>query len=120
MVGVFILEAPILLRGEGMEEAIRLGGNIELAGFHVLDGGEMVVVKKIVGNYVRRMEGMCRNFSGLKLRLKPLHQTGELAKKFELHGQVIDDGMVYPAGAIEHNVFVGVDSVLKKLVNEIS
>jgi hypothetical protein len=101
-------------------ERIQLGGNIELAGFRPLNGGEMVVVKKIVGNYVKRMEGMCKNFSGLKLRLKPLHQTGDAMKKFELQGQVYDDGTVYPAGVIERNVFVGVDSVLKKLVHEIS
>ena len=103
-----------------MEEPIVLGGQIELAGFSALDGGQMIVVKKIVGNYVRKIEGMCRNFSGLKLKMKPLHQTGDKVKKFELHGQVLDGGNVYPAGTVENNLFVGVDAVLKKLVNEIS
>jgi hypothetical protein len=102
------------------EENMQLGGNIELSGFNTLKGGEMVVVKKIVGNYARRMEGICKNFNGLKLRLKPLHQTEDKIKKFELHGQVIDDGQVYPAGLIERNLFVGVDSLCKKLVHEIS
>ena len=102
------------------EDNIKLGGNIELAGFSSLDGGQMIVVKKIVGNYARRMEGMCKNFEALKLKLKPLHQTGEDMKKFELHGQIVDNGQIFPAGVIERNLFVGVDSVLKKLVNEIS
>lgn len=101
-------------------ESIRLGGNIELAGFDTLNSGEMVVIKKIVGNYVRRMEGMCKDFSGLKLRMKPLHQTGEVVKKFELHGQLLAAGQVYPAEVVEHNLFVGVDAVLKKLVNGIT
>ncbi len=102
------------------EESIRLGGNIELAGFHALNGSEMVIIKKIVGNYVRKMEDTCKNFGGLKLHMKPLHQIGDIAKKFELHGQLMRDGQVYPAGAIERNIFVGVDAVLKKLVNEVS
>ena len=78
----------------------------------------MIVVKKIVGNYVRKIEGMCKGFSGLKLRIKPLHQTGDEIKKFELHGQVLDGGEVYPAGVVENNLFVGVDAVMKKLLNE--
>ena len=80
----------------------------------------MVIVKKMVGNYARKIEGMCKDFNGLKLRLKSLHQTGDKIKKFELHGQIIDGGQVYPAEVVEHNVFVGVDSVCKKLVNEIA
>ena len=101
------------------EESIKLGGNIELAGFNSLNGGDMVIVKKLVGNYARKIEGMCKDFNGLKLRLKSLHQTGDKIKKFALHGQIIDGGQVYPAEVVEHNVFVGVDSVCKKLVSEI-
>lgn len=100
-----------------MEENIKLGGNIELSGFNSLNGGEMIVVKKIVGNYVRRMEGMCKNFGGVKLTLKPVH--GE-ARKFEVHGQLVDNGQVFPASLVDRNVFVGVDAVMKKLVNGIS
>jgi len=103
-----------------MEEVLQLGGNIELAGFGVLNNGEMIIVKKIVGNYARRMEEVCTNFSGLKLKLKPLHQAGDKIRNFELHAQVVDDGKVIPAGVTEHNLFVGVDSVCKKLVNEIA
>jgi len=102
------------------EDVLQLGGQIELAGFRELNSGEMIVIKKIVGNYARRMEEVCKNFSGLKLKLKPLHQVDDKVRRFELHGQVIDDGQVYPAGVTEHNLFVGVDSVCKKLVNEIS
>ena len=39
-----------------MEETIKLGGSIELSGFSNLDGGQMIVLKKIVGNYARKME----------------------------------------------------------------
>lgn len=100
------------------EESIKLGGGIELTGFNSLNGGDMVIVKKMVGNYVRKLEGMCKDFQGLRLRLKPLHKTEDKVKKFELQGQVIDGGQIYPAGIVEHNVFVGVDAVCKKLLSE--
>ena len=101
-------------------DILQLGGNIELSGFSVLDSGEMIIVKKIVGNYVRKIEGMCRNFTGLKLRMKPLHQTGDKLKRFELSAQVHAGSQVYPANITEYNLFVGLDSVMKKLVNEIN
>ena len=49
---------------------IKLGGNISLSGFSIVDPGQMVVVKKIVGNNVRKLEGMCEKFEHLKLTLK--------------------------------------------------
>ena len=103
-----------------MEDMMQLGGNIELSGFAVLNGGEMIIVKKIVGNYVRKMEEHCKQFNGLKLRLKSLHQTGDKIRKFELHGQLLDEGHVHPAEVVQHNVFVAVDDVCKKLINSLS
>ncbi len=104
---------------EGEEDRLQLGSSIELTGFRAIGGGEMVVVKKIVGNYVRRMESMCHQFGGFKIRLKPLHQAGDKLKKFELRAQAIDGGNVYPAEVVEHNLFVGIDAVCKKLMHEI-
>ena len=57
------------------EASIQLGGNIELSGFHELAGSEMIVLKKIVGNYVRHMESLCKSFGGVKDHMKPLHPT---------------------------------------------
>lgn len=103
-----------------MEETIRLGGNIELTGFNILSGSEMVVIKKIVGSYAKKIEGMCKDFNSLKLRLKPLHMTEDKVKKFEMYGQVVDSGQVMPASTVEHNLYVGVDAVCKKLVNTLN
>ena len=69
-----------------MEETIKLGGSIELSGFSSLDGGQMIVLKKIVGNYARKMEEQCKNFEALKLHMKEIGDQ----KKFELKGQVVD------------------------------
>ncbi|MBD3259811.1 hypothetical protein GF371_04255, partial [Candidatus Woesearchaeota archaeon] len=43
-------------------ETIKLGGNIELSGFRDLDGGTMVILKKIVGNYVRKLSDNSEKF----------------------------------------------------------
>ncbi|MFC1801244.1 hypothetical protein ACFLZB_02180 [Nanoarchaeota archaeon] len=99
-----------------MEETIKLGGNIELSGFSSLDGGQMIVLKKIVGNYARKMEEQCKSFEALKLTMKPVGEE----QKFELKGQVIDGGNIYPSAVTEHNLFVGVDSVLKKLISTLN
>ena len=99
-----------------MEETIKLGGNIELSGFQTLDGGQMIVLKKIVGNYARKMEEKCKQFEALKLTMKHIGDE----KKFELKGQVVDGGNIYPSSTVEHNLFVGVDSVLKKLIDTIN
>ena len=101
------------------EASIQLGGNIELSGFHELAGSEMIVLKKIVGNYVRHMESLCKSFGGVKVHMKPLHQTGDTPKKFEFHAQLMDAGHPYSATTIERNMFVGIDAVMKKLVNEV-
>lgn len=35
---------------------MELGGNIKLDGFHDVDPSTLIIVKKIVGNYARRMQ----------------------------------------------------------------
>ena len=93
---------------------------IELSGFQDINNADMAAAQRIINNYVRKMEGICSNFSGLRVRLKPLHQTKHNLKKFELHAQINDNGHIYPAETVEHNLLTGVNSVCKKLVNEIS
>ncbi|MEK6940947.1 MAG: hypothetical protein AABW49_03550 [Nanoarchaeota archaeon] len=48
---------------------IELGGNIKLDGFNDLDPAKLVVVKKLVGNYVRKMHDAVAEFQELSLRL---------------------------------------------------
>ncbi|MBN2111644.1 hypothetical protein JW707_00955 [Candidatus Woesearchaeota archaeon] len=102
-----------------MSDALVLGGNIELSGFKEIDPGSMVILKKIVGNYARRFSGRCSDFEKLSLRMKNIHET-EGSKKFEVHGMVIDKGKTYTSELTDRNIFVVVDSVLKKIENEIT
>lgn len=97
-----------------MEDNLQLGGNIELSGFSGLDKGVMIILKKIIGNYARKMSDMSKRFEQLSLRMKTVHDN-----KYELHAKLIDNGKAIASSAVEHNIFVAVDSSLKKIMHEI-
>jgi hypothetical protein len=102
-----------------MDDLLQLGGNIELSGFRDFDGGTMVILKKIVGNYARKFSTTCSSFEKLSLTLKKVHET-EASKKFELHGLVIDKGKAYTSEVTDYNLFVVLDMVLKKIEAEMN
>ena len=93
---------------------IELGGNITLVGFKELGYAEFVIVKKVVGNYARKFSEKTP-FTNLRLSLKPIHKTTDEVTKFELKANLEIDGTHYNAEMVEHNLFVGIDSILKKL-----
>ena len=96
---------------------LQLGGNIELSGFGTLDGGVMIVLKKIVGNYARRMNEKAKNFEKLSLTMKLVHAK-EKGEKYELHAKLLDNGQPITSSTTERNLFVGIDSVLKSVIGQ--
>jgi len=96
------------------DDSIQLGGNIELSGFSKLDSGVMIILKKIIGNYARKMSDISKNFENLSLRIKTVHDN-----KYEIHAKLIDNGRAIASSAVEHNIFVAVDSSLKKIMHEL-
>jgi hypothetical protein len=96
-----------------------LGGNIELSGFREVDGSSMIVIKKIVGNYVKRISEQKPDFEKLHLVAKEIHKT-ENSEKYELHAKAIIAGKTFTSEITEFNLFVAVDQVLKKLESELS
>lgn len=97
-----------------MEDILQLGGSIELSGFGSLDGGMMIILKKIVGNYARRMSDMSKKFESLSLNMKTVHDN-----QFELHAKLLDNGKITASSAVERNLFTAVDAALKKIMAEI-
>lgn len=89
-----------------------LGGNIELSGFRALDAGSMIVLKKIIGNYARKFSDQ---HGGEKLALALRQESDNLA----LSGTVLRQGSSIVAEHAEKNIFVLVDTVLKKLENQL-
>ena len=99
---------------ENPEDIVQLGGNIVLSGFRDIDGGSKVILRKIVGSYARKFSDTTQNFEQLALAMKSVHQT-EGSQKFEIKGKLIDNGQVLTSEVVDRNMFVAVDSVLKKL-----
>ena len=97
-----------------MDDNLQLGGNIELSGFGIIDRGMMIILKKIVGNYARKMSDSSKNFEKLSLRMKTVHDN-----KYELHAKLMDNGKTFTSSVVERNLFVAVDSSLKKIMHEI-
>ena len=100
------------------EESVNLGGNIQLTGFRDIDSSSMIVLKKIIGNYAKRIAELTKKLETLHITLKPVHQR-EKSEKYEVHAMIVDDGKVYASEITERNLFVAIDSVLKKIVNEL-
>ena len=97
---------------------IELGGNITLVGFKELGYAEFVVIKKVVGNYARKISDKLE-FSNLTLTLKPIHKIGDEISKYEIKGKLEIDGTMYNAEVVEYNLFVGIDNLLKKLMTQL-
>ncbi|MBN1792816.1 hypothetical protein JW826_03990 [Candidatus Woesearchaeota archaeon] len=95
---------------------MELGGNITLTGFKEVSKAEMVVVKKMVGSYARKLSDNVPGFEALKVTMKPVHKT-EGSEKFELHGSVHFSGDHFESEVVERNLFMGLDSVLQKIAS---
>ena len=101
-----------------MDESYKLGGNIELSGFRDIDSSSMIVLNKIIGNHAKRIAELTKKLETLHITLKPVHER-EKSEKYELHAKVVDNGKVFASEMTDRNLFVAVDTVLKKLVNEL-
>ena len=100
------------------EENHKLGGNIELSGFRDTDSSSMIILKKMIGNYANKLGELTKKMERLHITLKSIHER-EKSEKYEVHAIIIDNGKIYSSEAVDRNLFVAVDSVLKKLVNEL-
>jgi ribosome-associated translation inhibitor RaiA len=100
-----------------MDDKLELGGSIELSGFSSLDGGVMIVLKKIVGNWAAKLSDKSKSFERLSLTMKIVHAK-EKSEIYELHCKLIDNGKVFASSAENRNLFLAIDSALKKVQNE--
>ncbi len=99
-------------------EDIKLGEQIILSGFQGLDGGSMVILRKMIGNEVRKISDKCEQFETIRLVLKKTHQT-EASEVYEINGNLTDNGKHFNAKVEERNLFLAVSKVLEKLHHEL-
>ena len=87
------------------DRKLTLGGGIELIGFMVVDLPSMVIVKKMVGSYTRKISDKNDKFEKLIIK------TENSGKK--MIAELIIDGKTKKSEAEAENVFVALDKVLK-------
>ena len=97
-----------------MDDLMELGGNIELVGFKDIDRGSMVIIKKLVGNHVRKMTDLAENFERLTLTVKPVHGGNG---KFEVHARMVDNGKQFTSEVTDFNIFFTLDKALSKVAS---
>jgi len=90
---------------------IELGGNIKLSGFEELDPPTLIVVKKIVGNYAKKIGEEATPFKELLLELKREKEEFELIAKLTSEKEI-------ETKAKEKNLFFALDKVLNSLFSE--
>ncbi|NQU79232.1 hypothetical protein HQ545_05700 [Candidatus Woesearchaeota archaeon] len=97
-------------------ENIVLGGNIELVGFKGMDGGSMVILKKMIGNHVRKMSETAENFERLTVNMK---KVGSGGNKFEIQSKMMDNGKPITSEVTDFNLFFTLDKSLSQIQNQL-
>lgn len=101
-------------------DVLELGNFIKLSGFKEIDRNSMVIVKKMLGNFLREMMQKDSEEALITLNLKSVHKTEEQAKKYELKINLEKSGKVYHAELVDNNIFVGISDLLKKISQQLS
>ena len=96
------------------DEELKLGGNIILVGFS-LEPSEMIVVKKIVGHYAKKISEKI-NYQDLKVNLKKTQK----AKTFlhEIEASAKTDKGILAANTSNNNLYTALSGALEKIYNE--
>ncbi len=97
-----------------MCDKITLGGNIELSGFSEIDGGSMIILKKILGSYSRKISDSFKGYEKLGVEMK---KEGDV---FSVDAAVTISGDEKSASSSDKNLFVAVDSALKDLEKKLN
>ncbi len=96
-------------------ETIELGGNIKLVGFKEVDPATLVVVKKMIGTYARKISDQAIKYQELSLHIKSM---GPDRKNFELNAKLISDSGVLTSEATDFNLFFAMDKVLNGIFSQ--
>ncbi|MDP6642037.1 MAG: hypothetical protein QGF74_01495 [Candidatus Nanoarchaeia archaeon] len=89
---------------------VELGGNIKLEGFDSIDSSSLIIVKKIVGNYTRKIMDNNQEYKGLTISLNNPND-------YELKAQLIIGEKTHNSESVNNNLFMALNSVLNDLAS---
>jgi ribosome-associated translation inhibitor RaiA len=95
-----------------------LENNVTLIGFKELNPEQIETAKKIALDHAKKFSQLIEGFEKLSIKLKPIHQHNGKGGKFELDAKVIVKGKPLVSEVVDHDLFVGLDSVISKVYSE--
>ncbi len=95
---------------------MKLGGNIALVGFESLDAAELVIFKKLVGTYVKKMNTH-GGYKEMRLSLRQ-HTHGKTVKQ-EVSGLALFNEGRFESNVTDYNVYTAVSQVCEKILEEL-
>ena len=97
---------------------MELGGNIELVGFNEIDISELIVLKKIIGNFARKFsDHLGEDYVRLIIDLKQIH--GKNSSKFQIQSKLMTHSKPFTSEVTENNIFVCIADSMKKLETQV-
>jgi len=93
----------------------KIGGEISLIGFGALPPMELIVVKKIVGTYVKQLTEKTE-YKSLKLQLK-VHDKGK-SSLYEINAQANVGNDMIGANVEDWNLYQALSQIMEKVVTE--
>ncbi|MBS3090632.1 hypothetical protein J4433_02590 [Candidatus Pacearchaeota archaeon] len=95
----------------------QFGGNITLINFELVPM-QAVVVKKIVGNYVKRLRGIA-DYRELKIRLKKHEHGKSILYELDAKAEIITGReIILTANISNYNLYSALSEVLEKIIAE--
>lgn len=91
---------------------MELGGNIELHGFVEEQEADLIIIKKIVGRFTKRISEHHTDFEGLRITFD------EQPSGARVEGQLKLDSDVLEAEDSSSNTYLSLDAVLKGLKDQ--
>ncbi len=87
---------------------VEIGGNIELINFDDLEPERLIVAKKMIGNYVKKIADSKKDFEKIIIELKN-------KEKNEVKGNLTIAGKETVEEVSDKNLFFALDKLLSKL-----
>lgn len=87
---------------------IELGGNITLKGFDNLEPSKLIVAKKMIGNYVKKIQE--------KINIKNI--TIELSNEFKISTKLSYNSKELTSKCQDKNLFFAIDKALNEILTK--
>lgn len=98
----------------GNNEELKLGGNITLSGFS-LEPVEMIVVKKIIGNYVKKISEKT-DYQDIRVILKKTQKAKTFLHEISVSAKT--SKKILAADSVNHNLYTALSEALNKIYSQ--